>query len=49
MGVAKVTNNLKDLNKAETAEKQAYAKLPEFSPALGVFIFGKKSVATHLR
>ena len=28
---------------------KVYAKAPEFSPALGLIIFGKKSVATNLR
>ena len=26
-----------------------YAKSPEFSPALGLIVFGEKSVATNLR
>ena len=28
---------------------KGYAKSPEFSPALGLIIFGEKSVATNLR
>ena len=28
---------------------KVYAKSPKFSPALGLIIFGKKSVATKLR
>ena len=28
---------------------KVYAKSPKFSPALGLIIFGKKSVATNLR
>ena len=28
---------------------KVYAESPEFSPALGLIIFGKKSVATNLR
>ena len=43
MGVAKVAN----INKAVTAE--GYAKSSEFSPALGLIIFGEKSVSTNLR
>ena len=27
---------------------QGYAKSPEFSPALGLIVFGEKSVATNL-
>ena len=34
------------INKAETA---GYTESQEFSPALGLTIFGKKSVATNLR
>ena len=54
MGVAKVVNNWNDLVKGSlTRQKvqnnQGYAKSPEFSPALGLIIFGKKSVATNLR
>ena len=28
---------------------KGYAKSPEFSPALGLIVFGEKSVATNLR
>ena len=54
MGVAKVANNKSDLVKGSlTLQKlqnsKVYTKSPEFSPTLGLIIFGKKSVATNLR
>ena len=54
MGVAKVANNKNDLVKGSlTRQKQqnskVYVKSLEFLPALGLIIFGKKSVATYLR
>ena len=54
MGVAKVANNKNDLVKASLTRQKlqsskGYAKSQEFSPALGIIIFGKKSVATNLR
>ena len=52
MRVAKVANNYNDLVKGSLRQKlqnsKGYAKSPEFSPALGLIIFGKKSVATNL-
>ena len=54
MGVAKVANNLNNLVKGSLTRQKlqnskVYAKSPEFSPALRLIIFGKKSVATNLR
>ena len=54
MGVAKVENNWNDLVKGSSTRQKlqnskGYAESPEFSSALGLIIFGKKSVATHLR
>ena len=54
VGVTKVANNKNDLVKGSlTRQKQqnskVYVKSPEFSPALGLIIVGKKSVATNLR
>ena len=54
MGVAKVANNYNNLVKGlSTRQKlqnsKGYAEPPEFSPALGLIIFRKKSVATNLR
>ena len=54
MGVAKVANNLNNLVKDSLTRQKlqnskVYAKSPKFSPALGLIIFGKKSVATNLR
>ena len=54
VGVAKVANNLNDLVKgSSTSQKlqnnKGYAESPEFSPALGLIIFGKKSVNSNLR
>ena len=54
VGVAKVANNLNDLVKGSLTRQKlqnskGYAKSTEFSPALGLIIFGKKSVATNLR
>ena len=54
MGVAKVANNYNDLVKGSLTRqklqnRKGYAKSPEFSPALGLIIFWKKSVATNLR
>ena len=52
--MAKVANNSNDLVKGSiTMQKlqnsKVYAKSPEFSPALGLIIFGKKSVTKNLR
>ena len=54
VGVAKVANNLNDLVKGfPTRQKlqnsKGYTDSPELSPALGLIILGKKSVATNLR
>ena len=54
MGVAKVVNNWNDLVKDSLTRQKlqnskVYAKSPEFSTALGLIIFGKKSFATNLR
>ena len=54
MGVAKVVNNYNDLVKGSLTRQKlqnskVYAKSPEFSPARGLILFGKKSVATNLR
>ena len=54
MGVAKVANNYNDLVKGSLTRpklqnSKVYAKSPEISPALGLIIFGMKSVATNLR
>ena len=54
MGVAKVANNYNDLVKGSLTRQKlqnskVYAKSPEFSSALGLIIFRKKSVATNLR
>ena len=37
------------LKRQKLQNSKVYAKSPEFSPALGLIIFGKKSVATNLR
>ena len=34
---------------AKVANSKDYTESPEFSPALGLIIFGKKSVTTNLR
>ena len=52
--MAKVANNYNDLVKGSLTRQKlqyskVYAKSPEFSPALGLIIIGKKSVATNLR
>ena len=54
MGVAKVANNLNDLVKGSLTRqklqnRKVYAKSLEFSLALGLIIFRKKSVITNLR
>ena len=54
MGVAKVANNYNDLVKGSSAKQKlqnnkGYTESPEFSPALELTIFGKKSLATNLR
>ena len=54
MGVAKVANNWNNMLKGSLCRQKlqnskVYAKSPEFSPALGLIIFGKKSVTTILR
>ena len=54
MGVAKVTNNYNDLVKGSLTRQKlqnskGYAQSPQFSPALGLIILGKKSVATNLK
>ena len=37
------------LTRHKLQNSKVYAKSPEFSPALRLIIFGKKSVATNLR
>ena len=37
------------LTRQKLQNSNGYTKSPEFSPALGLIIFGKKSVATNLR
>ena len=54
VGVAKVANNLNDrvkgsLTRQKLQNSKGYAKSPEFLPAQGLIIFGKKSVATNLK
>ena len=54
MGVAKVANNQNylvkgSLTRQKLQNSKVYAKSLEFSPALGLIIFWKKSVATNLR
>ena len=54
VGVTKVANNYNDLVNGCSARQKlqnskGYTESPEFSPALGLIIFVKKSVATHLR
>ena len=54
VGVAKVANNYNDLVKGSLTRQKlqnskGYTKSPEFSPALGLILFGEKSVATNLR
>ena len=54
MGVAKVANNSNDLVKGSLTRQKlqnskVYAKSPEFSPAQGLIMFRKKSVATNSR
>ena len=49
-----MANNLNDLVKGSSTrqklpDSKGYAESPEFSPVLGLIIFGKKSVATNLR
>ena len=53
VGVAKVVNNYNDLVKGSLTRQKlqnskVYAKSLEFSPALGLIIYGKKAVATNL-
>ena len=52
--MAKVVNNWNDLVKGSSTRQkvqnsQGYTESPEFSPALGLIIFVKESVATNLR
>ena len=52
--MAKVANNYNNLVKGSLTRQKlqyskGYAKSPEFSPALGLIVFGEKSVATSLR
>ena len=52
--MAKVANNWNDLVKGSSKRQKlrngkGYTESPEFSPALGLTIFGKKSVTTNLR
>ena len=55
--MSKVVNNYNDLVKGslkllklqKLQNSKVYAKSLEFSPALGLIIFGKKSVSTNLR
>ena len=51
VGVAKVANNWNDLVKRSSTRQNSkgYTESADFSPALGLIIFGKKSVATNLR
>ena len=51
VGVVKVANDLVkgSLTRQKLQNSKVYAKSPEFSPALGLIIFGKKSVTTNLR
>ena len=54
VGEAKVANNYNDLVKGSLTRQKlqnskVYAMSPEFSPALRLIIFGKKSVTTNLR
>ena len=49
MGVAKVVNNLGSSTRHKLQNSKGYTESPEFSPALGLIIFGKKSVSTNLR
>ena len=49
-----MVNNWNDLVKGSSTRQKlqnskGYAESPEFSPALGIIIFGEKSVATNLR
>ena len=37
------------LTRLKLQNSKGYAKSPEFSPALGIIIFRKKSVATNFR
>ena len=52
VGVAKVANNYNDLVKGSSTRQKLqnskeYTEAPEFSPALELIIFGKKSLATN--
>ena len=52
--MAKVANNKNDLAKgSSTMQKlqnsKGYTESPEFSPALGLIIFGETSVTTNIR
>ena len=52
--MAKVANNENNLVKGSLTRQKlqnskGYAKSPEFLPALGLIVFGEKSVATNLR
>ena len=54
MGVDKLANNYNDLVKGSSTRQKlqnsrGYAESPEFSPALGLIIFGEKSVDINLR
>ena len=54
MGVAKAANNYNNLVKGSSTRQKlqnskGYTDSPEFLPAPGLIIFGKKSVATNLR
>ena len=49
-----MANNWNDLVKGSSTRhklqnSKGYAESPEFSPAMGIIIFGEKSVATNLR
>ena len=49
-----MANNLNDLvmgssTRQKLQNSKGYAESPEFSPVLGVVIFGEKSVATNLK
>ena len=52
--MAKVANNYNNLVKGSLTRQKlqnskGYAEPPELSPALGLIVFGEKSVATNLR
>ena len=48
MGVAK-WRIIRTITRQKLQNSKGHAESPEFSPALGLIIFGEKSVATNLR